>query len=917
MLKKSLIFILVFILTITDIEALVLSDFPYDEMFHVYSLSYEDYEEIGSFNTYEEADKVFTANKDYYNNLAIFSNGYFYKAEYAIVAFNYTDKCDYNVEFINDFDNESNYTNGCYGIDGAYLDTNSKGTKVKFKLSGVDGWADFKDVIIYPIQLLPGRLTKYKVIEGNLFHQIKHSFNNDYYSSIINLGKAPDYLTEGLEYYSYDGHYFYNDDSLWLMLADYQSGNFDNSLNWDNPYYNYYQYLSNRTLTAYSKEVINDYLVNTLHIDGLLSEYKDYEGDSINDNLTKSQFYKQIDSFYQYQYQYGANALMMISLSMNESATGRSSLAFTRNNLFGHSAFDSDVEKNASRYLTLSSSIYSHARYYISNSYCNPKKFQYKGCFFGNKSGGMNVSYASDPYWGEKAAQNFYLLDSYFGLKDLNKYTVGIKSDFGSVNIYQDASINSPILYKTTAQKDVSFIILEAISNEEGNFYKIQSDATLNDDKLVDYEYYYDFNNDIGYIKQSDVQVILKGNNVVDEMVKVTFDAQEGSFRDTTNLVSYYMEKGKIPSCEIPVLANNLFVGWDKELTDIENDETYYAVYKEVSSIEMKNIPLTQYEIKDRINLTDGSIMVYFVDGSSEEVKLDTNMVSGYDFNVAGDQEVIVTYGGKTTSYQINASEELDVVRNEIKEEILSLIDELGDKETLTEDEKHRVLALKTRIDEYMIPSLNQARIRAIDRLFLLSFDEKINYIVNKNDLDASVSGLALSIKLNDSLNKSFIKDTYKLKVVESAVNNKLTQVAEGNNYTVFNGLQVSLENNFEEANISGPIIISVKKPQGASENQLFSVLYYNDGEVYDLYTTQTGNYIRFLTDGLGEFLIVAKNTTNTYDIEDEKENITVENSDPDILILIIYGLITVAGLLVLGLIIGKLKKHDQQKNIG
>ena len=57
---------------------------------------------------------------------------------------------------------------------------------------------------------------------------------------------------------------------------------------------------------------------------------------------------------------------MMLSLALNESASGRSALSYNRNNLFGHAAYDSDVEKNASRYLRVSDSIYAHAAHYLS-----------------------------------------------------------------------------------------------------------------------------------------------------------------------------------------------------------------------------------------------------------------------------------------------------------------------------------------------------------------------------------------------------------------------------------------------------------------------------------------------------------------------------------------------------------------------
>ena len=35
----------------------------------------------------------------------------------------------------------------------------------------------------------------------------------------------------------------------------------------------------------------------------------------------------------------------------------------------------------------------------------------YHGGFFGDKAGGMNVRYASDPYWGEKAADFYRTFD--------------------------------------------------------------------------------------------------------------------------------------------------------------------------------------------------------------------------------------------------------------------------------------------------------------------------------------------------------------------------------------------------------------------------------------------------------------------------------------------------------------------------
>ena len=58
-------------------------------------------------------------------------------------------------------------------------------------------------------------------------------------------------------YYSYDSHYFYKD--LKTLIKDYKKGNYNNSINKNKPYYNYYMYLSNHTKTAYSSINIDEW----------------------------------------------------------------------------------------------------------------------------------------------------------------------------------------------------------------------------------------------------------------------------------------------------------------------------------------------------------------------------------------------------------------------------------------------------------------------------------------------------------------------------------------------------------------------------------------------------------------------------------------------------------------------------------
>ena len=59
-------------------------------------------------------------------------------------------------------------------------------------------------------------------------------------------------MTKGKEYYSYDGHYFYENYNT--MITDYKNNVRTNSVNPSTPYYNYFQYLPMRSKTNYTAQ---------------------------------------------------------------------------------------------------------------------------------------------------------------------------------------------------------------------------------------------------------------------------------------------------------------------------------------------------------------------------------------------------------------------------------------------------------------------------------------------------------------------------------------------------------------------------------------------------------------------------------------------------------------------------------------
>lgn len=90
-----------------------------------------------------------------------------------------------------------------------------------------------------------------------MYHYISTNVNASGNQGTYNfVGDAPSYLTKGVEYYSYDGHYFYTDYSV--MIADYKNNIRVNSVNKNNPYYNYFQYLPLRSKTNYTSCPINN-----------------------------------------------------------------------------------------------------------------------------------------------------------------------------------------------------------------------------------------------------------------------------------------------------------------------------------------------------------------------------------------------------------------------------------------------------------------------------------------------------------------------------------------------------------------------------------------------------------------------------------------------------------------------------------
>ena len=405
---------------------------------------------------------------------------------------NFRTKNNAVTEFIEQETAKPGYTNGAYGADAVYL--GYANGKYKFMLSGVVGWVKESEVQV--VNLSQAKVVScYEVKEGKLLHHIVQDMTTPGYATSLNNGPAPSYLEPGITYYSYDGHYFYRD--YGVMVSDYRKDERGQSVNPEEPYYNYFQYLPMRSQSSYTGEEIDTMFNGMLKKD---SKMKD----------TGEVFVSNQDT-------YGVNALLMTGIAANESNWGKSSISQKKNNLFGLNATDASPGMNANQYSSVAACIEDFANGWMSRGYLYPKDYRYNGGFLGNKASGLNVKYASDPYWGEKAANIVWRLDHTMGEKDTGKYTLAVKEivpkDHISVNVRKEPSASSTLLYKTG--KAANYVVLTRKSEPIDGFYEIQSDGVLDKErsKVVKENGTYNFEQMYGYMSSDYLRVISTAKN--------------------------------------------------------------------------------------------------------------------------------------------------------------------------------------------------------------------------------------------------------------------------------------------------------------------------------------------------------------------------------------------------------------------
>ncbi len=464
--------------------------------------------EVGCFNTYEEARDQMIAYGGYDLGILAWVDGVpkIIDANVALL------DLSVNPETLTYFYRNSELTGSAYtymdtgslygGVDGVHMETAYSNYydvwTAKVRIGNFTGWIRQSAYEIVPITWIKSTST-YTITNSDIRHNYVAKIQNYYNgSSGRTIGPKPEMLNPGT-YYSYDGHYFYN--NLILLIQDAKAGHYNNSVNKDNPYYNYYMYLSNHTKTNYSNVNINEYVKNNLNFSfdayGKVAE------------TGASRLHSSGDFFYYAQQKYGVNAILALSLSRNETGNGRSKLAVQKNNGFGLNAVDSNPIEGANWYSSFANSILGYASKWITYGYAHPRDWRYFGPQFGDKWIGMNVKYASDTYWSEKMAANYYSFDKAFGLQDYNFYQLGVVNGPTIAYAYPDPL--SYKMYEYPEREDAVVIVGEITANGD-TWYKVVSDLNFDNNfrEITSGDYNW---NAYVYVRTSEVRKINTGKN--------------------------------------------------------------------------------------------------------------------------------------------------------------------------------------------------------------------------------------------------------------------------------------------------------------------------------------------------------------------------------------------------------------------
>lgn len=312
-----------------------------------------------------------------------------------------------------------------YAVEGSelkYFGSNDKYAIVQ--LADTKGYVKTSEVSLTPTNLVKGQ-NYYYVAGGFLTHKIYDHIKQQYSGSYV-IGPAPSFMKTGVNYYSQDGVNFYSDlTQSNLVGTEYQ----------------YFQFASIRQPSNYTAEELDQMIM------ALLEERKATGIARYANATTQSRLIGMGPLLKQVEATHHVNALFILAASMHEGDFGISKNSLEKNNIFGIKVYDSDATLGTI-YKTRDDSVMAFVNMYVNLNYVPQAGGYAKGAAPGNKTAGMNVHYASDPFWGSKIAGHMYRMDSRFGMKDYGKSQLAMVLNNGDlVNTRAEGTTSSPKVF--------------------------------------------------------------------------------------------------------------------------------------------------------------------------------------------------------------------------------------------------------------------------------------------------------------------------------------------------------------------------------------------------------------------------------------------------------------------------------------
>ncbi|WP_245688119.1 N-acetylglucosaminidase [Salimicrobium halophilum] len=258
---------------------------------------------------------------------------------------------------------QSTYVSGQTELD--YVRSHNEA--IEAEIAGRTVFVKPEDVTFIPEAYQKGE-SYYKNAGGTLQHTIYRPLSESY--ATYSYGKAPASMDEGETVTSWDGRTFNGEEAK------------------------FFNHMDLRRQSHYTGEMLDEY---------------------ISSRVPDSPLIGHGDAFVKVGEEYGINALYLMAHAIHESAWGKSRIAQDKNNLFGIDAHDGNAYEAAMEYESFEASIRYLVEEKLTKQYLVEDGSYFNGYTLGNKSTGMNVKYASDPYWGQKIAGHMYMADQHLG----------------------------------------------------------------------------------------------------------------------------------------------------------------------------------------------------------------------------------------------------------------------------------------------------------------------------------------------------------------------------------------------------------------------------------------------------------------------------------------------------------------------